>query len=76
MESFPLISMMNVVGNKWISWVKYHLDGSVQCYKDCLIAKGFQQNLRLDYTETFSPTVKPFTIQVIFTLTITNNWDI
>ena len=35
-----------------------------------LIAKGFLQNLGEDYADTFSPVVKPPTIRVLFSLTI------
>ena len=31
----------SVVGCKWIYTIKTHFDGSIECYKSCLIAKGF-----------------------------------
>ncbi|XP_031278121.1 uncharacterized protein LOC116136587 [Pistacia vera] len=54
----------------------YHVDGSLHKYKARLVAKGFQQTLGLDYFETFSQVVKPSTIRIIFTLTVSKGWDI
>ena len=46
------------VGCRWIFTVKCHLDGSVECYKACLVAKGYTQTYDIDYVETFSLVVK------------------
>ncbi|XP_031253597.1 uncharacterized protein LOC116111573 [Pistacia vera] len=72
----PRTSKMNVMGNKWVFRTKFHADGSLQKYKVRLVAKGFQQTPGLDYFETFSPVIKPSTIRIIFTLAISNGWDI
>ena len=67
---------MKVVDNKSVFRIKYHTDGSIQRYKACLVAKRFQQIPGVDFFETFSPVIKPCTIRVIFTLTVTHNCDI
>lgn len=46
----PPIPRQNLVGSKWVFCIKYTLDGSVDRYKACLIAKGFHQRLGLDFT--------------------------
>ena len=56
--------------------LKYNLDGSVQCYKTRLVAKGFQQTTSIVFNETFNPVIKPYTIRVILTLAASSNWDI
>ncbi|KAL6319941.1 hypothetical protein AAG906_037017 [Vitis piasezkii] len=49
---------INIIGSKWI-------------YRAHLVARGFTQIFGLDYDETFSPVVRPTTIQLV-----TFNWKI
>ena len=58
----PFSKGMNVIGCKWVFWIKYKADGTVIRYKARLVAKGFHQNLSIDYVKTFSPVVKAPTI--------------
>lgn len=59
----------NLVGYKWISRVKWHVDESVQQYKARLVAKSYNQ-------DTLSLMVRPVTIQVVLTLTVTHSWHL
>ena len=45
------------VGCKWIFKHKLDIDGSIERHKVHLVAKGYSQQQRLDYDETFSPVV-------------------
>jgi len=54
-----------VVGCEWVFKNKYNVDGSFQRHKARLVAKGFNQTASIDYTETYSPVVKPATIYVL-----------
>lgn len=65
-----------VIGCKWVFKIKRNSDGSVARYKTRLVAQGFHQQADLDYTETFSPVVKPTTIRVLFTLALANGWSL
>ena len=46
------------------------------CKKACLVAKGFSQQPRLDYDETFSPVVRYETIRLLLATAALENWDI
>ena len=45
-------------------------------YKAQLVAKGFHQQLRIDYGDTFSLVVKPTTIHMILSIAVSSNWCI
>jgi len=44
---------------RWVYKTKLNKDGSIDKYKARWVAKGFLQKYGIDYTETFSNTVKP-----------------
>lgn len=70
----PFSPSYNVVGKKWVFKVKHNLDGSLQKCKARLVAKGFHQRPGIDFSETFSPVIKPSTIRVILTIAVSKNW--
>lgn len=64
----------NIIGCKWVFWIKRNADGSINWFKVRLVAKGFNQRPGLDYKETFSPIVKPFTIHIVLSLIVMQGW--
>lgn len=72
----PLPPNRTSIGCKWVFRTKENPDGSINKYKARLVAKGFHQQPGFDYTETFSPVVKPVTIRVILTLALTHGWQL
>ncbi|MCH94734.1 retrovirus-related Pol polyprotein from transposon TNT 1-94, partial [Trifolium medium] len=72
----PLPPNRTAIGCKWVFRVKENSDGTSNKYKDRLVAKGFHQRQGFDFTETFSPVVKPVTIRLILTLAISHQWSL
>lgn len=48
----PYHPHVNLIGCKWSFQIKRKADGSVDGYNARLVAKGFQQQTRVDFTET------------------------
>ena len=72
----PSQSHYNIVGNRWIFWVKCHPASSISTYKAHLVAKGYHQHPSVDFFATFSPVIKPQTIKVVLTNAISKGWSI
>ena len=47
-----------VITSKWVFKKKRGLSGKVEKYKVRLVARGFMQEEEVDYTETYSPTLR------------------
>ena len=57
-------------------WIKRHVDGSIERYKACLVARGFTQQEGFDYSETLSPDIKQATVRLVFSIAVSRNWKI
>ncbi|GJT12441.1 ribonuclease H-like domain-containing protein [Tanacetum coccineum] len=60
----------------WLYKHKYNADGSLNWYKAQLVANGGSQQQGIDCDETFSPVVKPATIQTVLSLAFSRQWPI
>jgi hypothetical protein len=72
----PPVKAKNVVGCKWVFRIKRKADGSIDRYKARLVAKGFHQQPGVDFSETYSPVVKPTTVRLVLSLAISSRWTL
>ena len=72
----PAVPGINLVGCKWVYKLKLHSDGTIARYKAMLVAKGFHQQAGINYTETFSPVVKPTIVRLVLSIAMSFNWSI
>ncbi|KAI3728695.1 hypothetical protein L6452_17336 [Arctium lappa] len=75
-ELVPPHPSQNIIGCKWVYRIKYKPDNTIERYKARLVAKGFHQRPVIDYSETFNPVIKPTTVRLMLSLSITNDWAI
>ena len=66
----PLPNGRKVIGYKWVFRVKENVDGTINKFKVRLVAKGFHQFIGCDFSETFSPVVKPTTIRTVLSIAL------
>ncbi|KAM6578484.1 hypothetical protein CsatB_030321 [Cannabis sativa] len=72
----PLPPGKRAITCKWVYKEKLNPDGTTAKYKARLVARGFLQQYGFDFTETFSPVVKPATIKIVLTIALTYKWTI
>ena len=65
-----------VIGVKWVYRVKLNPNGSINKYKARLVVKGYIQQSRIDYIETFAPVARMDTIRVLIALAAQMRWKI
>ena len=46
------------ISSKLVFQVKQNADGSIECFKACLVTRGYSQVPGMDFDETFAPVVK------------------
>ena len=64
------------IGCRWVYKIKYKADGTVERFKERLVAKGYNQKRGLDYQETFSPMVKMTTVRAVISIAASKGWKL
>lgn len=72
----PPAPSQNVIGFRWFHTIKYLSNGTIDRYKSRWVARGYNQEYGIDYSETFSPVVKSVTIHLVLHLAVTRSWPI
>ena len=75
-ELVPPTPGQNLVGCKFVFRKKRNPDGTINRYKARLVAKGFHQRPGINYSQTFSPVVKPATIRLLLTIAVMHGWPL
>lgn len=55
---------------------KYHIGGTIDRHKACLVAQGFTQMSGFYFSHTFSLVVKAKIVRTVLSLAITNQWNL
>lgn len=63
----------NIIGCKWTYRLNKNPDGTISKYKARLVANGYSQQYVFDFSNPFSPLVKPTTIRIILTIALHHN---
>ena len=62
-----------LVRSKWLIKSKLKDDGSIDKFKEILVAKGYSQQEGIDFEETYAPVAKLNTIRLLVALTTKHN---
>ena len=63
-----LKDLMDVIDGRWALRRKQGADGNIIRYKARFVIHGFKQQCRIDYTNTFAPTVHPSTLCILLSI--------
>ncbi|CAI7934334.1 unnamed protein product [Closterium sp. NIES-54] len=59
---------VNIMKNRWVLTMKYHIDDTVKCEKARLVVKGFTQVYGADYDETYAPVSSYVTLRIFLSI--------
>ena len=66
----------NIIGCRWVFQIKCDSSGKILKYHARLVAQGFTQLYGIDFNETFAPVSRLSSIQTVFALAASNDWEL
>ncbi|XP_021991646.1 uncharacterized mitochondrial protein AtMg00820-like [Helianthus annuus] len=75
-ELVPRPHNAHIIHCMWLYRHKFHANGTLQRYKARLVVNGKSQQVGMDCFDTFSPVVKPTTIQTVLSIAVSRAWPI
>jgi transposase InsO family protein len=72
----PMPKGHQAVDTRWIFKVKYHADGSIECYKAHFVAKGYSQIFGIDYNATYALVVCMEAMQYLLAFAVLNGFAV
>ena len=66
----------DVISVKWIYKTKQDVDGNVQKHKARMVARGFTQQLSIDFNEMFAPIACMDTVRTVLAIAAQNKWPV
>ena len=66
----------DVISVKWIYKTKQDADGNVQKHKARMVSRGFTQQPRIDFNETFASITRMDTIRTVLAIATQNKWHV
>jgi hypothetical protein len=72
----PLPTNVVPITCNWVFQVKTKSNGSIEHYKACLEARGFQQTQGLDYDETFAPVAHMTIVRTLIAVAASSSWTL
>lgn len=67
---------VNIIRCMWLYKHKFDENGVLRRHKSRLVANGNSQQAGVDFSETFSPVVKPATIRTVLNIGVSKGWPI
>jgi hypothetical protein len=64
----------DVISVKWIYKTKQDAEGNMQKYKERLVARGFTQQPRIDFNETFAPVGRMDIVRTVLAIVAQYKW--
>lgn len=56
--------------------IKYHVDGSIECYKTCLLACGFTQIDGLDFHGVYVRVANLVNVKCLLAIAVFKGWEL